>query len=210
MYCGNCGTDNSGDSLYCKKCGKLMEAEEETRVARKEVHAEPAAAMAAPAAGMPAVRGDGDEERIFSITPTVKFVIAGYIAAVIGAFALVALMSMLLPAVGPMVGVIAGLAVLLIPAFYHIRQRLVRYTLTESKLEIDSGFISRTTTNVPLGRVQDVTVNATIAQRLLGLGDIVVDNAGTDARTLTLKNVDSPRKYADQLLKQMREFGKGV
>lgn len=187
-----------------------MEAEEETRVARKEVHAEPAAAMAAPAAGMPAVRGDGDEERIFSITPTVKFVIAGYIAAVIGAFALVALMSMLLPAVGPMVGVIAGLAVLLIPAFYHIRQRLVRYTLTESKLEIDSGFISRTTTNVPLGRVQDVTVNATIAQRLLGLGDIVVDNAGTDARTLTLKNVDSPRKYADQLLKQMREFGKGV
>lgn len=195
MYCGKCGAENADDSVYCKKCGAVMEPEEETVVAKKET-----AAVAEP----------GEERRIFSITPTIKFVVAGYVAAILGAILLVALMSMLLPGLGPMVGVIAGLAVLLIPALYHIRQRLVRYTLTDTKLEIDSGFISRTTSNIPLGRVQDVTVNASIPQRLLGLGDIVVDNAGGDGRSFVMKNIDSPRKYADQLLKQMGDFGKGV
>ncbi|MDM7921175.1 MAG: PH domain-containing protein [Pyrinomonadaceae bacterium] len=201
MYCGNCGTDNADDSLYCKKCGKLMEHEEETRVAVKD----------ASGAGMPAVRSeDGSDEPIFSITPTIKFVIAGYVIAAIAAVVLVALMSMLFPGLGSVAGVIAGLSLLAIPALYHIRQRLVRYTLTETKLEIDSGFVSRTTTNVPLGRVQDVTVTRTIAQRLLGMGDIVVDNAGGDGRSFVMKNIDSPRKYADQLLRQMGDVGRGV
>lgn len=174
-----------------------MEPEEETRVARKET----------PDEGF-AVRGDavgdrGPDRQVFSITPTMKFVIAGYAAAVVGAIALVALMSMLLPGLGPLVGVIAGMAVLLIPAFYHIRQRLVRYTLTSDKLEIDSGFISRTTTNIPLGRVQDVTVRASIAQRLIGVGDVVVDNAGAEGGTIVMKNIDSPRRHADLLIREM-------
>jgi len=33
MYCNKCGTENADDAVYCKKCGALMEAEEETRVA---------------------------------------------------------------------------------------------------------------------------------------------------------------------------------
>ena len=33
MYCSNCGKENPDDAVYCQKCGKLLEAEEETRVA---------------------------------------------------------------------------------------------------------------------------------------------------------------------------------
>jgi membrane protein YdbS with pleckstrin-like domain len=70
-----------------------------------------------------------------------------------------------------------ALALLLIPAYYHIRRNMVRYTVTDSKLQIDTGLIARTTKNIPLSKVQDVTVSASIPQRMMGFGDIIIDNA---------------------------------
>jgi uncharacterized membrane protein YdbT with pleckstrin-like domain len=99
-----------------------------------------------------------------------------------------------------------GFMLLLIPAYYHIRQKLVSYTLTESKLEIDTGFISRTTRNIPIRRIQDVTVASNLWQRLLGFGDVVIDNASEEGGKVILKNINTPTHYADVLLKQMRRI----
>ena len=194
MYCNKCGTQNPNDAVYCKKCGGLMEPEDETRVATRTSNDK----------GATLERGE-IADRIFSIAPTLKFVIAGYAAAVLGAFLLVAIFSLFLsPWIGVWPGVILGLALLLIPAYYHVRQKLVRYSLSDTTIEIDRGLISRTTQNIPLRRVQDVTVSATLVQRLLGYGDITIDNASEDGGKVVLDNVDSPRKYADLILKQMR------
>ncbi|MBA2379278.1 MAG: PH domain-containing protein [Blastocatellia bacterium] len=191
MFCNKCGAANDPDSLYCKKCGQLMEPEEETRVARRSDSA---------------ISAD-EEVRLFSITPTVKLVYVGYLLAVIAAFFVVAFFSVFLSnLITIWVGVLLGMSLLLVPAFYHVRQKLIRYTLTDSKIEIDRGLIARDTLNVPLRRVQDVTVRRSFSQRLLGMGDVVVDNSGTDGETIILKNVDSPRRYADILLKQMRKM----
>ena len=104
--------------------------------------------------------------------------------------------------------VILGLLIFVIPAFYHIKKKLVRYTLTETKLEIDEGFISRNTRSVPLRRIQDVTVVATATQRLLGIGDLMIDNASDDGGKVILKDINSPKDYADTLLRQMRRLEK--
>ena len=84
-----------------------------------------------------------------------------------------------------------------------MKQKLVRYTLTESKLEIDEGLIARSTRNILLRRVQDVTVTTSIIQRLLGFGDVVIENASEEGGKVTLRNVDNPRRYADVMMKQM-------
>ena len=187
MYCNKCGTENPDDALYCKKCGTMIEPEAETRVAARSSTAV-------------------EEERIFSICPTLKFVYFGYALAVAAAFVLVALLTFFVPGFVPVIGVVVGVGLLLIPAYYHMRQKLIKYSLTDTTLEIDRGLISRTTQNVPLRRVQDVTVTATLFQRLLGYGDISIDNASEDGGKIVLDNVDSPRKYADQILKQMRRL----
>ncbi|MGI8642483.1 MAG: PH domain-containing protein [Pyrinomonadaceae bacterium] len=197
MFCTKCGANNSDTAVYCQKCGTLLEAEEETRLARSIGNK---------------LSDDDEETQIFSIRPTLMFVKVGYGLAVLGAFLLV----FLLYYVGKLIGldipwwfsIFAGLSLLLIPTFFHFKQKLVRYTLTDAKIEIDEGLISRTTRNVPLRTIQDVTVSATVSQRMLGFGDLIIENAGETEGKIVLKNINSPKKYADVLLKQMRQLNK--
>lgn len=204
MFCTNCGAQNSDAAVFCQKCGRMLEAEEETRIARPakiERNIERS------------VERNVDAEReIFAISPTLKFVKIGYAAAALAALLLVAVLfsfeSFVGIAVPAWISVLLGLSMLLIPAFYHFRQKLVRYKMTDAKIEIDRGLISRTTRNVPLRTIQDVTVSATVMQRMLGFGDLIIDNASDEAGKIVLKNIDSPKKYADILLKQMRQLNK--
>jgi uncharacterized membrane protein YdbT with pleckstrin-like domain len=195
MYCIKCGKENSDDAVYCQKCGQAFESEEETRVAQRERHA--------------VVRDSENVSRIFSVTPTLKFVYVGYALAVVGAFVLVGLVSLFFSSIFSIAtSVILGMALLLIPLFFHIRKKLVRYTLTDTTIEIDRGLISRTTQNVPLRRIQDVTVSATMAQRMLGFGDVIIDNASEDGGKIVLDDIDSPKKYAELMLRQMKQLEK--
>ena len=189
MFCTRCGKDNPDDAAFCYKCGRQFEDEEETRVAKRP---ETSPATAAPP--------------VFSISPTIKFVLVGYLIAIIGAFFLVAFLSVFVPAVPPILAVVLGMILLIIPALYHIRKKLIRYTLTDAMIEIDRGLISRTTQNIPLRRVQDVTVTSTFFQRMLGYGDIMIDNASEDATKIILDDIDSPKKYAAMILERMRDI----
>jgi membrane protein YdbS with pleckstrin-like domain len=220
MYCIKCGADNLETAKFCRKCGvaiggQTLDAEEETRVVlrrgdeergRKGERENHPVTEAVP----PLLRKEGsleEEAELFAISPTLFFVKVGYVAAAVGALILVGLTSAFLwyfVSVG--VSVLIGLLLLLVPAFYHIRQKMVRYTLTGSTLEMDSGFVSKTTRNVPLRRIQDVTVSATPWQRLVGIGDVVIDNASEEGGKIVLKNINSPRKHADTLLQQMRRL----
>jgi uncharacterized membrane protein YdbT with pleckstrin-like domain len=83
---------------------------------------------------------------------------------------------------------------------------MLRYTLTDSKIEIDEGFVSRTTRNVPLRNIQDVTVSSTVFQRMMKFGNVVVDNAGGEGATTVLRNIPDPRRHADLLLRELRRW----
>lgn len=132
------------------------------------------------------------------------FIKAGYALAVLGGVALVFLLAMI--SVPAYISIPLALALLLIPAYYHVRRHMIRYTVTDSKLQIDTGLIARTTRNIPLSKVQDVTVSATIPQRLLGFGDVIVENASEMGGSTVLHNISNPRHYADLLLRELRRW----
>ena len=191
MYCINCGADNRDEAVYCQKCGKLLDPEEETRVIKKIRETDEII---------------DDERQIFKISPTLLFVKIGYGLAVIAAILLVGLLATF--GVSAMISVPIGISLLLIPAIYHLKQKLVRYTLTDAKVEIDSGFIFQNSRNVPLRSIQDVSVTSSIPQRMLGIGNLVIENANESDTKIILKNINTPKKYADALLKQMRLLNK--
>ena len=132
------------------------------------------------------------------------FIKAGYALAVLGAIGVVIALAWL--GVPAYISIPIALALLLIPAYYHIRRNTIRYTVTDAKLEIDTGFIARTTRNIPLSKIQDVTVQASIPQRMMGFGDIIVDNASELGGTTILHNINKPRHYADLLLRELRRW----
>jgi uncharacterized membrane protein YdbT with pleckstrin-like domain len=188
MYCKKCGGQNDDDAVYCKKCGTLLESEDETRVVRRDVR------NIEMSSGIDVIR----------INPTLKFIKVGYGLAALGAVLLVAILA--LTPVPTWLSVILALLLFLIPAYYHLHQRMISYSLSDQSIEVDSGLVSRTTRNIPLTRIQDVTVTSGALQRLLNFGDVVIDNASEDGGKLIVKNIDSPREYADKLLSHMRRL----
>ena len=148
------------------------------------------------------------ERTIFTARPTMLFIKIGYVAAALGAVLLTILLAILLPSISWYIWLPFALGLLLFPAYYHIKRNTVLYTMTDSKIEIDQGLIARTTRNIPLRNIQDVTVSTTIPQRLLGFGNLVIENANDTGGVTVLKNIDDPRKHADMLLRELRRFGK--
>jgi len=134
------------------------------------------------------------------------FIKIGYALAVLGAVLLTIGLNMVQVVNIPLyISLPIALSLLLIPAYYHLKRNMVRYTLTDSKIEIDYGLIARTTRNIPLVKIQDVTVSASIFQRILGFGDVVVDNASEIGGTTILHNINNPRQYSDLILREMRD-----
>jgi membrane protein YdbS with pleckstrin-like domain len=192
MTCSSCGAYVTPSVRFCSNCGAPVADPEATRIARLQSSAlEPTI--------------DPDlEHTVFTVRPTMIFIKAGYALAVLAGIALVFLLASI--GLSASISIPLALALLLIPAYYHIRRNMIRYTVTDAKLQIDTGLIARTTRNIPLSKVQDVTVSASIPQRLLGFGDIIIDNASEIGGSTVMHNISSPRHYADLLLRELRRW----
>ena len=194
MHCSNCGSYVAPGVRFCSGCGAPAVDPEATRLARTQ-------------SGLPLGKMAEIEElehTIFTVRPTLIFIRLGYALAVVGALILVFLFALInVPAY---ISIPLALALLLIPAYFHIKRNMIRYTLTDSKIEIDTGLVARTTRNIPLSKIQDVTVSASIPQRLLGFGDLIVDNASELGGSTVLHNISKPRHYADLLLRELRRW----
>lgn len=198
MHCSNCGSYIAPGVRFCSGCGSPASDPEATRIARTQ-RGDPVRPVEE---GDDISGGDELEEVIFTVRPTLIFIKFGYALAVVAGITLVFLLA-LIP-VPPYISIILALSLLLIPAFYHLKRNMVRYTLTDSKIEIDTGLIARTTRNIPLAKIQDVTVSANVSQRLLGFGDLLIDNASEMGGTTVLHNISQPRRHADLLLRELR------
>ena len=75
-----------------------------------------------------------------------------------------------------------------------LRLRTTRYSLTSTRIHVRTGIVSRQEHSAQLTRVQNVNVSQTMFQRLLGIGDVDWDTAGTDAADadFTFRGVDDP------------------
>lgn len=150
------------------------------------------------------------EQVIFSIRPAfllvgVRYVVAAVLWLIAAALVAAGASWMEYPLWAGAVGVVViGLLLFLKPLLAHIDRQRHLFTLTDHKFEIQYGLLSTTTRNIPLSKIQDVTVTASLVERMLGLGNIVVDNASESGGQVIIASVTEPKRYADMLLSQLR------
>lgn len=200
MHCSNCGVQLSMNARFCANCGASV-GDEETRLAPRH---------ASTAAGTPALdnragaTAENLERVIFTARPTFLFIAIGYALAALAAILLTGIFAFFLPNLSIWLSLVLTLPLLLIPAFRHLKRNTVRYTLTDSRVEFAQGLMVRTTRNIPLRSIQDVTVTATILQRMLGFGSVLIDDASEQGGTTALRDIPQPHRHAEIILNELR------
>jgi uncharacterized membrane protein YdbT with pleckstrin-like domain len=197
MTCNNCGRPVTDGSRFCNYCG---------------------AQTAGPSVGTlernPTSVGGGalaheDERVIFTLRPTMIFVLFRYIISSIVVVAAAAVAGILtsrntISGSAAFVAILAmGLIAFAFPIYHHIQRLREVYTLTDHKLEMRFGLIAKTVRNIPLRNIQDVTVTSTIWQRLINLGDIEIDSASETGK-IVLDDIHHPERYANMILAELR------
>jgi uncharacterized membrane protein YdbT with pleckstrin-like domain len=119
------------------------------------------------------------EQVMFEGRPSWRAIIGFYITGTLIAAAIAAVVG-LIGSTGGGVGVFVVLF-LLIVLIGWIRRIGTRYAITNERLTIQRGILSRHRQETRLTRVQNVNTDQTVLQRMLGVGVVDFDTAGTDA-----------------------------
>jgi uncharacterized membrane protein YdbT with pleckstrin-like domain len=137
------------------------------------------------------------------IRPSTKLILGSY---VVGGLLLIA--GALLPTfgIGPQywfLWIIPGVAYLAVTGIRHLAVLMSKLVISEDRLHHESGFVSKQTHTIDLGKVQDVRVDQSVKQRLLNIGTVTVETAGGGSK-IAVDNVDGPQKIADEILSRSR------
>lgn len=232
MFCHRCGNQLPDGSQFCNRCGaKMRTAEErlrkpgiavppprparrypiiENRPAPKPVEEDEMTddeyyeEQEVRPSRRPSERYDKQGEKvIFRINQAFYPAAIAYLTAIVCSILVAAIVAFLQ---GPYWIVLGFAVIFFIPAIIrHMQLVNTIYILTDTKIEIESGIFSKTSRNIPLRHVLDVFVSETFKERLIGIGDIVIDTAATEAK-MKLDNINSPRMYADMILDQLHHW----
>ena len=99
------------------------------------------------------------------------------------------------------------LGLLIVGIFIFISMYIEKWTteraLTNKRLVIKRGLISRQTEEMSFNRIEEVNLNQSILQRLLGSGNIRV--TGTGSGEVVMKNIDDPLAVQKKL-NEVRQY----
>ncbi len=84
-------------------------------------------------------------------------------------------------------------------AFRDFARRFTVMTIGGGKLRFSSGMLSRSTRTMELAKIQDVTVNQSLLQRMLNIGTLRIETAG-ESIGLIVEHVDRPQAVADFIM----------
>jgi uncharacterized membrane protein YdbT with pleckstrin-like domain len=134
------------------------------------------------------------------VHPTLKFVHAGYLAAlalIVAGFILQHEFWNNAPWWSPLI-----LCILLLwAATRHIKRLSMKLTVSPDKLRFETGILSKSTRTIQLGKVQDVRVDQSLKQRMVGVGTLSIETAG-EASRLVIHDIDQPQPLADEIMRR--------
>ena len=86
-----------------------------------------------------------------------------------------------------------------------VRRISTRYTITTQRLRIERGLLSKHVQQTRIERVQNVNTNQTFVSRILRVGTVDFDTAGTDDSDFTFTGVGNPHEVVEAVDRAQRE-----
>ena len=130
-----------------------------------------------------------DEKIIFEGHPSWRATLAFYLRGLL-IVAGIALVGVLVTSVSVILWVLAGLALVVLAGF--VKRMTTVYTITNQRLRIKRGFIARKVQQTRIDRVQNVNTDQSVIQRILQVGTVDFDTAGTDDSEFKFAGVSQP------------------
>ena len=132
------------------------------------------------------------EEIVFEGHPSWRAVLEFYVAGVV-IVAVVAAICALVS--GTVLAIVAGAVLLALVILVGLLKRMAtRYVITTERLHIRRGILSKATQETRIQRVQNVNTNQSLFERLMQVGTVDFDTAGTDDSEFRFVGVASPEE----------------
>ena len=132
------------------------------------------------------------EEMVFDGHPSWRSVLTFYVGGVV-LVAVAAAIAALAGSTG--LAVVVGVVVLaLVVLAGLIKRQATRYVITSERLHIRHGILAKKTQETRVQRVQNVNTEQSFIQRLLQVGTVDFDTAGTDDSEFRFVGVASPEE----------------
>jgi uncharacterized membrane protein YdbT with pleckstrin-like domain len=130
------------------------------------------------------------EQVIFEGHPSWRAILGFYLKGVVIAFVIGVIVKLLSSNGSAVAAVVVIIAVTVLIGF--IKRVATTYTITNRRLNIKRGIISREIQETRLERVQNVNYRQSVYQRLMQIGDVDFDTAATDDYNFVFAGVANP------------------
>ncbi|MEU4569707.1 PH domain-containing protein [Micromonospora sp. NPDC023956] len=136
-----------------------------------------------------------DEEVVLHLHPHAKALVRPVLVLVLGVAAVLAAWILLPDGQAGRTGLylVVGLAVVLALVFAlvpYLTWRSTHYLFTTERVLLQQGILSRDRRDIPLGRINDHSMNQRFVERLFGCGTLTIESAGERGQSVL---VDVPR-----------------
>jgi uncharacterized membrane protein YdbT with pleckstrin-like domain len=130
------------------------------------------------------------EQVIFEGHPSWRAILGFYLKGIVIAFVIGVIVKLLSSDGSAVAAVVVIIAVTVLVGF--IKRVATTYTITNRRLNIKRGIISREIQETRLERVQNVNYRQSVYQRLMQIGDVDFDTAATDDYNFVFAGVADP------------------
>src|SRR5512132_161114 len=143
------------------------------------------------------------EQIVFEGRPIWRSILSFYITGFIGSVVIGVIVALV---ASTAIGVIVFVALFALDVLVgFIRRVSTRYKITTQRLRIERGLLSKHVQQTRLERVQNVNTNQTVVSRILRVGTVDFDTAGTDDSDFTFTGVGSPHEVVEAVDRAQRE-----
>ena len=143
------------------------------------------------------------ERIVFEGRPIWRSIISFYITGFIGSVVIGVVVALITSTTTGVLVFLALFALDILVGF--IRRVSTKYTITTQRLRIERGILAKHVQQTRIERVQNVNTNQTVVSRILRVGTVDFDTAGTDDSEFRFVGISSPSQVAAAVDRAQRE-----